>query len=261
MPRAFSLGASFLLACGAARNPKRGFVGDGCVGATCADFELLSRAGWYYAYNPPDPFSTPSEPSTIHPEFVPMHWCTKGLANATIPEGTNATFLLGFNEPNNLHNCNLSPLEVAIAWSTVLKLWAGSSYLVSPATAGNGVPWLDAFFSNCTALYGPKGCQITHVAVHDYSCTAADTMAYLKTVHERYGMPVWLTEFSCGDGADHKPMANQLAYMREVFPLLDAAPFVYRYAWMSAGSALRGLVNGTAGAQTLTPVGEMYNSL
>lgn len=181
-----------LAAASAARNPKRGFVGDGCKGASCADFELLSSAGWYYAYNPGDPFSAGGDSS--NPSFVPMHWCIKGLANATIPAGVNATFLLGFNEPNNLHNCNMSPRDIATAWATVLKLWAPQSILVSPATAGEGRPWLDAFFGNCTALYGPKGCQVSHVAVHDYSCDAASTMGYLKQVHDRYKMPVWLSE-------------------------------------------------------------------
>jgi hypothetical protein len=261
--RALLASALFLAACApatAARNPKRGFVGDGCKGASCADFDLLSSAGWYYAYNPPDPFSTPGSPSTIHPEFVPMHWCTRGLANATIPAGTNATFLLGFNEPNNAHNCNSSPRDIATAWATVLELWSATSTLVSPATAGNGLPWLDEFFGNCTALYGPSGCKVSHVAVHDYSCDAKTTMAYLTTVHERYKMPVWLTEFSCGDGAQKKPTSAHLAYMKEIFPLLDAAPFVYRYAWMSANSDFRGLVTGSAGAQTLTVVGEAFNA-
>jgi hypothetical protein len=266
MPRvALSACSALLLVLGApaaaaARNYKRGFVADGCKSASCTDFSLLSSAGWFYAYNPADPFSTPSSPSTIHPEFVPMHWCTRGLANASIPAGTNATFLLGFNEPNNLHNCNMSPLEIATAWATVLELWAATSLLVSPATAGDGLPWLDQFFGNCTKLYGPRGCQVAHVAVHDYSCDAQQTMAYLTSVHARYKLPVWLTEFSCGDGAQHKPTADHIKYMREVFPLLDAAPFVYRYAWMSAGSANRGLVNGSAGAQTLTAVGEAFNA-
>ncbi len=133
--------------------------------------------------------------------------------------------------------------------------------LVSPATAGNGIPWLDDFFGNCTLLYGPKGCQVSHVAVHDYSCTPSSTMAYLKSVSERYSLPVWLTEFSCGDGAEKRPMADHLAFMKEILPLLDAAPYVYRYAWMSASSDNRGLVEGTVGgSQTLTPVGELYNT-
>lgn len=71
---------------------------------------------------------------------------------------------------------------------------------------------------------------------------------------QRFGMKVWLTEFSCGDGRDNKPMDKHLAYMSEVFPMLDAADYVYRYAWMSGSSANRGLLVGPPGNQSLTPV-------
>jgi hypothetical protein len=240
-------------------HPKRGFVADGCTGTACQDLALLTGASWYYAYNPGDPYAPGSTPP--HNNFVPMHWCIP--LDVAIPSGTNLTFLLGPNEPNNVHNCHKGGEEIAKNWSTVLANWhPPATALVSPATAGNGIPWLDDFFGNCTALYGPQGCQVTHVAVHDYSCTPSSTMAYLKSVHDRYGLPVWLTEFSCGDGAANKPMADHLAFMKEILPLLDAAPFVYRYAWMSAHSANRGLVEGTAGGQQkLTPVGELFNSV
>jgi hypothetical protein len=191
-----------------------------------------------------------------------MHWCIKGL-NASLPPGVNSTFLLGYNEPNNLHNCNISPETAAESWQVVLDRWGGgATQLVSPATAGNGIPWLDEFFGNCTKLYGPSGCKITHVAVHDYTCTPSTLMAYLQQVHDRYKMPVWLTEFSCGDGAQNKPMADHLAYMKAVFPLLDAADYVFRYAWMSASGGGRALVSGTVGGQqSLTPVGELFNTV
>ena len=237
---------------------KRGFVADGCTGAACSDFSLLTAASWYYAYNPSDPYAPNGSPL-----FVPMHWCTKNLANATIPASVNSTFLLNFNEPNNAHNCNLPALAIAQAMGTVMKLWP-DSLLVSPATAGNGIPFFDELFGNCTALYGPKGCRISHLAVHDYSCDAKATMAYLKSVADRYKLPVWLTEFSCGDGADAKPTSQHLAYMKEILPLLEAASFVFRYAWMSArdGKGLRGLVEvAPDGSQRLTVLGEEYNKI
>merc|ERR1712007_330577 len=137
------------------------------------------------------------------------------------------------------------------------------SMLVSPATAGNGVQWFDEFFGNCTELYGASGCRISHVAVHDYSCTASSTLEYLESIHERYGLPVWLTEFSCGEGARHKPTAQHFAFMKEVLPLLDQAPFVYRYSWMSAhdGNGLRGLTElGPDGKQRLTLLGKLWNA-
>lgn len=95
--------------------------------------------------------------------------------------------------PNNLHNCNKDPKVIAEAWAIVMSNWGDASTLVSPATAGNGVPWFDAFFANCTALYGAPGCRISHLAVHDYSCDAKTTLAYLEQMNKRYGLPVWLT--------------------------------------------------------------------
>lgn len=231
-------------------------MADDCHGALCHGNELLNAA-WFYAYNPASPYAAaPPDPS-----FVPMHWCQKGQ-DAPLPPGTNATFLLGYNEPNLAGQCGLSPADAAKAWAVYLARWGGGgTQLVSPATAGNGLPWLDAFMGNCSLLYGAKGCQLSYVAVHDYSCNASSLLGYLKSVHDRYGMGVWLTEFSCGDGRDNKPMAKHLAYMSEVFPLLDAADFVFRYAWMSGSSANRGLLTGSPGNQTLTPVGELFKRL
>ena len=118
---------------------------------------------------------------------------------------------------------------------------------------------LTDFFSACDKLYGKGGCNISAVAVHDYSCTPSSTMSYLETVHNTFHLPVWLTEFSCGDGADGKPTSDQLAFMRAIFPLLDAAPHVERYAWMSArdGKGLRGLVADGK----LTAVGQLFNTV
>jgi hypothetical protein len=234
---------------------KRGFVADGCRGASCTDVALLNP-GWYYAYNPSDPYGQPGNPSL----FTPMHWCLP--LNATIPSGVNTTFLLGPNEPNNAHNCNSSPERIAEAWSTVMAKWGPpSTQLISPATAGDGRPWLDAFFGNCSKLYGSQGCKISMVAVHDYTCDATTLLAYLKDIHDRYHLPVWLTEFSCGDGAQNKSRADNLAYMKSVVPMLDKADFVYRYAWMSARMSNRGLFDNNGPKQTLSTVGELYKSL
>ena len=73
---------------------------------------------------------------------------------------------------------------------------------------------------------------------------------------------MWLTEFSCGDHSDGKPTSEHLQFMRAVLPLLDAAPFVYRYSWMSArdASGLRGLVETVDGRGRLTELGRLYNT-
>lgn len=257
------------LALAAATNSKRGFVADG-NDRNCDDPLLLNAAGWFYDYNVDDPYRKTGMPGDcarasasgqLDKRFAPMNWCLSSV-EAKIPDYVNHTFYMGFNEPNNLHNCNTDAATVAKAWGRVMALWPDSQ-LVSPATAGNGLKWYDEFFGNCTKLYGSKGCRLSYLATHDYSCTPSSTMSYLEELYKRYKLPVWLTEFSCGDGAQGKPTKEHLAFMKEILPMLDAAPFVYRYAWMSArdGKGLRGLVETVNGKAQLTDLGEVYNTM
>ena len=183
------------------------------------------------------------------------------LSFPQIPSYVNQTFFMGFNEPNNLHNCNKDAETVATAWATVMKNWPNST-LVSPATAGNGVQWYKEFFGNCTKMYGKEGCKISYIATHDYSCTPSSTLAYIKELHDLFGVPVWLTEFSCGDGAQGRPTSEHLKFMKAVLPLLDASPYVYRYSWMSArdSNGRRGLMETVNGEDRLTVLGQTWNS-
>jgi hypothetical protein len=86
-------------------------------------------------------------------------------------------------------------------------------------------------------------------------------MAYLQAVHARYGLPVLLTEFACGSLHHKRPVAEELALMKALVPLLEAAPFVARYSWMSARDTdgLRNLVE--ADGSGLTELGQLYISL
>ena len=156
---------------------------------------------------------------------------------------------------------------MAQAWHTLLQRFPDNQTLfVSPASAGNGESWFDAFFSACKSLYGASGCRIGALAVHDYTCDADSLMSYLSDMHQRYHLPIWMTEFACGDHSDHRSLADQLSFARALLPKLEAASFVARYAWMSARQSdpsdhralLQTLANGTA---VLTELGQLYNSL
>jgi hypothetical protein len=254
MARTFSLlSIVFLPSLLFAANPKRGFVADGCKGSSCLDSSLLTAAGWFYDYNANSPYA-PSASDTFR--FAPMAWCIDDI-NATVNSNTNRSFFLFGNEPNNAHNCNKSPEQMAQAYGSVYKAWPDSIY-VSPATAGDGTQWYDQFFAACQSLY-KTNCNIKYLATHDYSCDPPTTMAYLKSLNDRYHLPIWLTEFSCGDGADKRPTKDHIAFMTQIFPMLDAADYVFRYAWMSAedSNGLRGLVANNQ----LTELGQLYNKL
>lgn len=138
------------------------------------------------------------------------------------------------------------------------------SELVSPATAGNGVPWFDEFFAECHKLYG-SNCGLKYLAVHDYSCDADHLHEYLEEVHSRYGLPVWLTEFACGDHSALRPLSDQMTFMRKAIPMLEKSESVARYAWMSArqkeGDHRQLLETASNGTAVLTELGRLYNSL
>jgi hypothetical protein len=163
-------------------NTKRGYVADS---ANCGDALLLNTSGWFYDYNAVNPYrqkkksvgdcARAAELGRIDERFTPMNWCLDGM-DAPVAPTVNRTFFMGFNEPNNAHNCNTEAEQVAEAWGTVMKNWSHSQ-LVSPATAGNGIKWFDTFFASCKKLYGPEGCRISYLAAHDYSCTPSSTMA------------------------------------------------------------------------------------
>jgi hypothetical protein len=256
--RAAAAAALAALALGAP-SAKRGYVAASCpqAGACDGDRALLSGAAWEYSYNYGPVYGGP-----VDPTFVPMSWCVKDVAKS-VPGGVNTSFFLGFNEPNDVHQCNTSPAAAAAAWKDVMAKFPAAA-LVSPATAGDGTSWYAAFLSNCTALYGASGCRLSALATHDYTCDTGTLMAYVEGLYNRFKLPVWLTEWACGDGAAGRPAARHLAYMKAAVPLLDASPAVARYAWFAgrtkAGDA-RALVEGTGGAAKLTPLGEAYNTL
>lgn len=54
-----------------------------------------------------------------------------------------------------------------------------------------------------------------------------------KVLHRylKYGLPLWLTEFSCADDRTHMSEAGQAAYLADAMLLLELHPSVARYAW------------------------------
>ena len=88
----------------------------------CAcDRLLLSTSGWFYSYNKPNPYRAPGlagdcagavANGRLDERFVAMDWCLSGMDVAT-PAYVNQTYFMGFNEPNNRHNCNKDAETVA----------------------------------------------------------------------------------------------------------------------------------------------------
>lgn len=194
-------------------------------------------------------------------EFVPMIWGASSVGKA-VPGG--AKFVLGFNEPNFFEQANLSPEDAANLWPEVENS-AGGLPIVGPGMnfcgpaerchGTNPYEYLDQFFASC------EGCRVDYVAVHWYNCDLPSLRDYLEPGNgldgfEQYGVPIWLTEFSCNPSAS---VEEQEAFMREAIPYLESNPHVFRYSWFSAGPIPNAKLINDDGSPTA--LGQVYIDL
>ncbi|OSX62357.1 glycoside hydrolase family 128 protein [Postia placenta MAD-698-R-SB12] len=164
--------------------------------------------------------------------YIPMLWSaapeltSKWQANAESAIANGAPYLLGFNEPDDSTQANMTAQEAADAWMTYMEPFAGRAKLVSPAVTNGGAPmgkaWLDAFMQACSQ------CTIDAVAIHiyDYCSNEPYYQSYIEEIAQAYGKPVWLTEF----GAAGSP-PEKISFLQSMTSWMDNQSFVGAYAW------------------------------
>ena len=255
------------------KSPKRGLA----YGYhSAADMQALAPgiSWWYNWYSKPEASVVSIYPG-LGVDYVPMQWgrqldggpFTADQLAANIPAG--AKYLLGFNEPNFRSQANLTPTQAAALWPTLQEVARRKGLkLVSPAVnycgdcvSENGVTYysptqyLDAFFAACPS------CQVDYIAVHTYVCEERwlrDKIGELK----KYGKPIWLTEFSCGDmAASQITLDVQKKYLTDAVNYLENEPAVFRYAWFSGRNNEIPFINLLGNSGQLTELGQLYVSL
>ncbi len=228
-----------------------------------ADLTTLSHglSFWYNWAATPDS-AVRNDYARLGVEYVPMLWDERFDVNssiANIPQG--AKTLLTFNEPNFFSQANLSPEQAAAEWPRVQQIAAARGLkIASPALnyCGGGCfetdpfVYFDKFFAAC------PNCQVDYLAVHWYACTLPALKNYINGM-KKYGKPIWLTEFACGDG--DTALANQKAYMQAAVPYLEGEPAVARYAWFSGRTTAIPNVSLLGASGALTELGQIYVTL
>ncbi|XP_063411537.1 uncharacterized protein LOC134694455 [Mytilus trossulus] len=188
----------------------------------CSDESTFNNVHWWYDWQQsPDRMHLRHHcPLNVRSGYVPM--VNGKNFERGIHVSNDSHYLLGFNEPDHHEQSNLTIAQATVMWKELEKHSAGK-ILVSPAVTD--LNWLQQFLQNC------HNCRVDHVAVHIYRCDAHQIMAFLKQAWDRFHKPIWLTEFSC----PHTTSENdQLRMMREILPLLESAPYVFRYAWFAS---------------------------
>ncbi len=109
--------------------------------------------------------------------------------------------------------------------------------------------------------------RVDFICIHMY--VGLDDKSFiqlLETVHAKYNLPIWITEFATADWNASTKSQNPyspdqvLGFMQKLLPQLDSLTYVQRYSWFSGdpnsaqlwSSALVD-VNGN-----LTPLGSWY---
>ena len=211
-------------------------------GLGIAQLEAINVA-WYYNWGPTTKLHTRAQ-------FVPMIWSTKSLDAKVAGE-----YVLGYNEPDHPKQANLSVREALETWP---RITMKAKYVGSPAMAGNPVKgeWFPAFMRA-----NPK---VDFVTVHWYGGVDAKRfIKYVEAVHEKYGKPIWVTEFAPQTVASSAAQPNKYT-QRQVDQFIDATirwlektSYVQRYAWHHSYTGTSALFDETG---KLTATGRKYEA-
>ena len=218
---------------------------------------------WHYTWG--------SHPNvTTTPPFVPMIKSAKtmleqdalGYVTRQLAE-TKTKHLLGFNEPDVAAQANMSVDQAISLWP---KLQATGLRLGSPACTSPGSAWLADFMAKAKN----KGLRVDFVTTHVYAWPKADDfLNKITMMHEKYGKPIWVTEYAVADwnATATRPCIYTRAqtedFMRATVAGLRAMPFVERFAWKTrpAGDIKMGCSALFHTNGTLTSTGRLYASL
>ncbi len=246
------------------RSKKKGV---GHYGRNAAEAVDLLGCSWFYNWES----SRSADAKNVQAEYVPMIWGRNVDAELEAVKPSSSTALLGFNEPDNKGQANMSVADAIADWP---KLMATGLRLGSPApTTGNH--WLDDFMTEARN----RNLRVDFLCLHWYGDitkpNAVESLRkYLQGYWDRYHLPIWLTEYS---GADFDYSASKETQLKTTVQdnaefaakslvMLEDLPFVERYAWFSTrwtphskGYTKVGLYD--AETRTLTPVGVAYRGV
>jgi hypothetical protein len=179
-------------------------------------------------------------------EFVPMFWGYQESYGplAAIQEqldriaaDESITHLLGFNEPDNLQQANMT-VEAALDLWPMLE--STGKRLGSPAPGGRNNAlydgrWLDRFMQGVAE----RGYRVDFICLHIYqeSFDVQYLIEYCEQAYAKYGLPIWITEWSLVNWNGASPPDHiQARYLEEAIKALETLPYVERHAWFALNS-------------------------
>ena len=226
---------------------------------------------WYYTWRPSTADSWFSAPAGM--EFVPMIWSAKEVTSTYLAQAKAepSPVLLGFNEPDNKDQANMSVDTAISLWP---QLQATGKRLGSPATSSQDFPyqpgsWMDQFMTKAAA----NNLKIDFLAVHYYAensarwdtaTAVADMKTFLDAMYAKYKKPIWVTEWALTDWwpITYPSFDVQASFAKAASQMMDSLPYVERYAFFALPSYTSGSTSYLYNADgSPTPTGVAYKSV
>ena len=208
-----------------------------------------SGASWYYTWA----VDHPGIASPRGVRFVPMIWGAGTVTAANLRHvRRESRFLLGFNEPDNPNQSNMTVSQALKLWPRLMatKMNLGSPAVATDAATPGG--WLDKFMRGARARHY----RVNFITVHwyggDFRTKAAvgELKSYLKAIHARYKLPIWLTEFALirfAATAVFPTARQQASFLTAATSMLQRLSYVQRYAWFALPATSGPTGDGSAG--------------
>ena len=228
---------------------------------------LTNGLSWFYNWGI-TPASAISNTYDQYLDYCTMAWngVNAGALRTFKSAHPECQYILAYNEPNLTTQANMTPTQAAAKWPDLKAIATELNLkIISPAMNYGTLPgysdpitWLDEFFTKVPLS------DVDGIAVHCYMSNPLSVTSYISRF-EKYGKPVWLTEFCAWDGLTAATFTTdqQKDFMVQTVTLLENDPNVFRYAWFqgrnsSGETAFPYYALLTAQKGVLTELGDIY---
>ena len=229
---------------------------------TAGDIQYMNN-NWFYKWSN-------NGDSDLDREYTPMGWGKRAADDDNdieiIKSKYKSTHILAFNEPDDCNGQsgqygNMCVVDTSLTYYK--NLLKSGLRMVSPACRQDAVfNWLNEF--NSKAI--DENIRIDVIAVHWYdwgsnpqnspNANPQDVfnrfVSYLESVHQMYGLPIWITEFNANR---HRNEWVHRQFLQLALPFLEETDYIERYSFFPPTTQVANFFDDN---NNFTQIGEFY---
>ena len=176
--------------------------------------------------------------------------------NTIQANGYGSKWFAYFNEPYGSDQADVTPAGAFLKWNDFMSKvdtyaadnnFARSEIKILGPSVGSkeaAMLWAEEWYFE--AIDNPNY-QVDAINIHEYGlenggntvgqhceCNPLLVRDKMSHIRQKFGLPIWLTEFNCGNGYWQCPRQQHEDYIKAMVPILEEHPWVVRYNWFAA---------------------------